>query len=193
MRSFLVAAICTLALCAVTPLAAEPPPPREKPAPQEKAATLPTLPPAWHGIWTGTCTVEGPARKHLEFPMELHVAPIEGRRAWTWRIVYGEGERRQVRPYELLPVAGGKGHFRVDEKNSIVIDSWLHGSTLYSRFEVGKVSIDARYTLRGKSLDVSLATTSAAPVATTGGKDGVPPVRAFRFVALQSGTLTKAE
>jgi hypothetical protein len=125
--------------------------------------------------------------------MELHVAPIEGRAAWTWRIIYGEGAKRQVRDYELLPVAGGAGHFRVDEKNGIVIDSWLHQGTLYSRFEVGGVSIDARYTLDGGTLTVSLVTTRVTPAATTGGDKGIPAVKAFPFVALQSGTLTKSE
>ena len=189
----LLTAVLLLALLA-SATAADDGPPAAKKVPAKKAGTnaLPTLPKAWLGIWKGPCTVAGPTRKRLDFPMELHVAPIEDRDAWTWRIVYGEGAKRQVRNYELLPVAGGKGHFRVDEKNGIVIDSWLHGDTLYSRFEVGAVSIDARYTLtkQGK-LAVSLVTTRVAPSATTGGKDGVPAVRAFPFVALQSGVLTK--
>ena len=195
MRSIHLTAAClALLLLASTLRADEPRPPstndEAEKAPKEPA---PTLPGAWHGVWRGVCTVAGPTRKRLEFPMELHVAPIEGRKAWTWKIVYGQGAKRQVRPYELLPVADTNGHFRVDEKNGIVIDAWLHGGTLYSRFEVGTVSIDARYTLRGTKLDVSLVTTKAAPIATTGGKDGVPPVKAFPFVALQSGTLTRSE
>ncbi len=195
MRSIHLLAACLAVLVLSNTLRADEPRPPSTNDEAEKAPKEPSpaLPAGWHGVWKGACTVAGPQRARLEFPMELHVAPIKGRTAWTWQIIYGAGAKRQVRPYELLPVAGSEGHFRVDERNGIIIDAWLHGGTLYSRFEVGTVSIDARYTLRGKRLDVSLVTTQVAPSATTGGKDGVPPVKAFPFVALQSGTLTKSE
>ncbi len=194
----LLAAAATL-LVLSSAIRADDAPPAPEQAPTKKAPAkqapgeVPRLPDTWHGVWKGPCTVSGPTRKRLDFPMELHVAPIDGRAAWTWRIVYGEGAKRQVRAYELLAVPGGKGHFRVDEKNGIVIDSWLHRDTLYSRFEIGSVSIDARYTLVRGSLEVSLVTTRVAPIATTGGEKGVPPVKAFPFVAVQRGTLSRSE
>lgn len=137
MRSTLLLLACLGALVLARPGLAEDPAPTTKAKPAKEPAHTPTLPKAWHGIWKGRCKTGNLRGTSIDFAMELHVEPIEGRDAWTWTIVYGEGAKRQVRPYELLPVAGSKGHFRVDEKNSIVIDSYLLGDTLYARFELG--------------------------------------------------------
>ncbi len=158
----------------------------DTPAPAAKKAALPE---AWHGIWKGRVKSESRNGKTVDFAMELHIEPIEGRNACTWRIVYGEGDRRQVRPYELLPV-DGKGHFRIDEKNGIVIDAFLIGDTIYSSFGLNKVRIDARYRLRGDALEFSIATQKAAPMGTTGG-GAVPAVEVFELVAAQRATLRK--
>jgi hypothetical protein len=146
----------------------------------------------WEGVWKGPCTVWRDGKVAMDFPMELHVAPIgEGRSGWTWRVVYGEGEKRQVRPYELLPVDGEPGHFVVDEKNGIVIDAYLERDALHSRFWVADNVIEATYAREGDAMVVALKTYGAKPVRLSGGEKGIPPVASYGLRAVQRATLER--
>ncbi len=169
---------------------AEPDPDRlpPKPVPAEK----PTFPTSWVGHWKGAARAALRGRPDREFTMELVIAPIPGRDAFTWTIVYAEGERRQERAYEIVPVDAAAGHFRIDEKNSILIDAYFLENAVHSRFEVQNSSIDVRYAMRNGGIDVSLTTyAKAPPVTTSGGKDRVPEVLSYGLSAVQTARLTK--
>ncbi|MCP3858961.1 MAG: hypothetical protein GY704_04860, partial [Phycisphaeraceae bacterium] len=112
------------------------------------ATEKPAFPASWIGRWKGAARSAIRGAPDREFTMELHVAPIPDRDAHTWTIVYGEGERRRVRAYEIVPVDAAAGHFRIDEKTSILIDAYLLGDALHSRFDVQNSSIDVRYVMR---------------------------------------------
>lgn len=109
----------------------------------------PGLPAEWHGVWKGKRTnvvkIGGPAEESV---MELHIRPIEGK-AYTWRIIYGEGEKREVKDYVLKRGEKGPNHFVVDEQNGFLLDCWLVGGTLYNLIRarnpsVGKVPEEYR-------------------------------------------------
>ena len=125
--------------------------------------------------------------------MELGIEPLPSGDGHTWTIVYEGGGKRQVRPYEIHPVDAKTGHYRVDEKNSIVLDAYLVGPALHSRFEVGTSVIDVRYAMRDGAIDVVLTTYGKAPVSTTGGEGRVSPVHAYPLLAVQTATLRRVE
>jgi len=158
----------------------------EDPAPAEK------FPASWEGAWKGPCITVRKGKTPLRFPMELHVARREGKPGWTWRIVYGEGAKRQVRPYELVPVEGEPNHFVIDEKNSILIDAYFQDDTLRSRFRVADSSLEVTYARKGDTtLDVTITTFSAKPARTSGGKGNIPAVDSYALRAVQRGALTR--
>jgi len=160
----------------------------EESAEREDSAPFPA---SWAGVWTGPCrSGPPPSGDKIVFPMELHVAPIDGREAWTWTIVYGEGDKRQVRPYELVPVDAKKHHWKIDEKNGIAIDAWFVDDTLYSRFGVLGNRIEAHYRRDGDSIDVTL-TTFKGVATKSGGEGRVPEVNAGRLIGVQRGKLTR--
>ena len=146
----------------------------------------PTFPKSWEGVWKGACVLVRGGKTAMEFPMELHVEKREGH--WTWKVVYGAGAQRQVRPYELR--ATGE-NWVIDEKNGIVIDSYFENGRLHSRFDVMESSIQATYRRRGDELDVSLVTFDAKPVRRSGGQDRIPKVAAYELRAVQRGTLKR--
>ena len=148
------------------------------------APAPPAFPEGILGTWKGTVRSESPGGKSMEFPMALTVAPIEGRDAWSFTITYGEGERKQVRPYELLPVEGSPGRFRIDERNGIVLDAAFVGDTLHCGFSVQGNTIFARYRLADDA--VEFAIDSFASGVETGGKDGAPAVTGFVLQAPRS-------
>ncbi|MCU0726409.1 MAG: hypothetical protein MUE73_11560 [Planctomycetes bacterium] len=149
---------------------------------------LAAFPASFAGEYRGTCRAEGPAGAPSEFPMELALAPVPGREAWSFSIVYGEGERRQVRAYELLP-GESPGRFRIDERNGIVLDAAFVGDTLFSCFTVEGNLIQARYRFLGDAVDFEI--TSYRPAGPTGGKDRAPEVGTFGLAALQRARLGK--
>ncbi len=127
--------------------------------------------------------------------MELHVAATESRDRFTWTIVYGEGEQRQERPYELIVKDAAKGLYEVDEKNSIRLPMALLDGAFYCNFEVEGSILNATYRLEGRGTSderivieiVSLATT----VERTGGEDRAPEVRTRMPATLQRGVLRR--
>jgi hypothetical protein len=122
----------------------------------------PTLPESWLGTYAGTFTIEGDSAIE-PFRGELRVAPIGEGPAVSWTIIYGEGDRRQVRPYELVPVDGQPGRFEIDEKNGVRIAMRLVGEDLLlGQFTVGDSLIVARYERSADAIRAELATFDAA-------------------------------
>ena len=171
-----------LLLCVLVPtvlLAEDDPPPP------------PVFPVTFEGTWKGACDLIRGSAPVTTFPMELHVKRLEREGCWTWHVVYGAGDARQLRPYLLRPVVGEPLHFRVDETNGVLIDAYLENEALHSRFRVGGNVTEATYARTGDRLAVTLTTFGAEPASTTGGQDGVPPVESFPLRGIQRGVLER--
>lgn len=165
-----------------------------------------TLPDEWLGLWSGTSTAHLRDGRTLEFATALEVRPKAGEPGvWSWTLVYGEGDQRQVRAYELLAVPdmpgvpgvpGGPGRFRIDEQNGIVLEQLLVGTAMYGRFVVGGSDIAGVYRLAedGASMELELVTYAAPPDGVeTGGEGNVPAVYTAVPVAVQRGRLAKVD
>ena len=150
----------------------------------------PVFPASWVGTWSGRCDLVRGGKTVSDFAMELHVAPTKDG-AYTWTIIYGEGEKRQVRPYELMPAEGRADHWRIDEKNGIVLDAFLENDRLRNRFGVMGNLIEATYARDGDALTVTLTTFGMKPMATTGGEGRIPAVTSYPLKAVQRGVLRR--
>lgn len=161
-------------------------------AKSERAAPIaPGLPAEWHGVWKGRCVSEDATGRTQEFAMELHIRPIaEGKLAW--QIVYGEGERRQVRPYELHVDPARPGKLVMDEKNGILLDCQRFGSILQCQFQVDKNLIVSRDELTSEGIRVEITTFDAAAPRATSANAGRFQVRSFPAKAIQRGLLRRA-
>ena len=179
MRRLLFTLVVGIAVLAVGNLQAE-----------EKA---PAFPASWEGAWAGPCVVVRQGKTVMSFPMELHVKKLEEGDGWTWRIVYGEGDKRQVRPYELLPVEKEPDHFIVDEKNGILIDHYLENDTLHARFAVMSSVIEATYEKKGEDeMRVTLTTFGHEPKTKSGAQGNIPEVHSFPLLAVQRAALERS-
>ncbi len=186
-----VAAVPLLAALLV-PLGCQTPGPAKSNADVPQAANQLTFPDDWLGVWRGTCVAFAPGRgQTMTFPMDLHIAPIAGSERMTWKLVYGEGEQRDVRAYELVTVDAAKGHYQIDEKNSIVIDSYLIGDSLWSQFAVQSSLITIKYDRVGGELLFELSSTQQNEPTITGGEGGIPEVSAYPVRAIQRATLER--
>jgi hypothetical protein len=115
------------------------------------------LPPSWDGVWKGSTTLTWASGKVEAAGMELHVGPVAGGPSKTWKVVYDFADRREVREYEIRPLEGGAaGRLVIDEKNGFLIDNYLAGDTLYSRFTINGNLVTTRFALRGDAVEVEL-------------------------------------
>lgn len=105
----------------------------------------------WCGNWKGTLEIIS-GGKTSSVPMELNIAKTESAGKYSWIIVYGEGESRQERKYELLERDGSSGLFDLDEKNGIILEMLYSSGRFYSVFDVEGMLISAVYRLYGGNI-----------------------------------------
>ena len=153
------------------------------------APAHPGLPADWHGRWTGTLKITSAAGEAKETPMEMVIGPLKDSKNYRWKIVYGKGP---VRDYELVPQEKA-GHFVIDEKNGLLIDAWLVGSTVHSFFQVADSLIPVRYELAGDALRFSLTQSTTKDPRTTKLTRGDFEAKAFRLQAVHVAELKKAK
>ncbi|MDX2147687.1 MAG: hypothetical protein SFZ23_09215 [Planctomycetota bacterium] len=177
-------------------------------APQPVAS--PTLPSEWLGVWRGDVRVTAAGQPRAQnvdapaFTMELRIAPIasgSGSDRFTWTIIYEGSAGKQERPYELIASEPKAGRFQIDEKNGIVLDATLLGSSIYSQFLIMGSRIAASYRLEDAgTADASddaivfeLISTSDEAGRPTGGQGQTPPVTTWPAQSLQRATLRRVE
>ena len=129
--------------------------------------------------------------------MTVEIFPIdtskEGR--YTFGLVYGSKEQ-DWRPYELVPVHPEKGVWKVDEKNSIVMESYLCGPKLLCWFVVQGSRILCTYEKTSDTEMVfEVCSGKETAVSTTGktkqGEEDIPEVLTYPVSVFQRAVLTK--
>lgn len=150
------------------------------------------LPPSWDGVWKGATTLSWATGKVEAVAMELHVSPMPGGQSKVWKVIYAFGDRREVRDYEIRPAeGGGAGRLVIDEKNGFLIDNYLAGDTLYSRFTINGNLVTTRFELRGESVEVELTMFDVRSPRLTKLTGGSFEVSSFSPKYVQRGTLRR--
>ena len=155
-----------------------------------------SFPQSFVGNWKGTLTWNRPEKAAQQFAMRLNIQAVDSGR-YTWQIIYGDDDpstslRIDNRPYILMPVGTSKGHWKIDERNTIVLDGYFIGNSFTSVFAVSGSTIVSKYELTADVLLVSFTTYARKPIATTGGTSSeIPPVESYKVVGLQQGLLKR--
>jgi hypothetical protein len=153
------------------------------------------LPPDWHGHWRGQLQIMKPQGLGQTYPMQLVIRPLDSAR-YQFSIIYGEGAQAQKRPYELLVIDAAKGHYRVDEKNSILIDARLMGNRLITWFAVGPSELVATYERVGDTIVFEILSAPEKPALASGGREHqgqpIPAVNSFLANGFQRAVLHRA-
>lgn len=69
-------------------------------------------------------------------PMEFWLQPTDSVGKYNYVIVYGEGEKRQERNYNLIARDEKTGSYLIDENNGILLEAKVFENRLYSLYEV---------------------------------------------------------
>jgi hypothetical protein len=155
-----------------------------------------SFPQSFAGNWKGTLTWNRPEKASQQFAMRLNIQPVDSGR-YTWQIIYGNDDpsnskKVDDRLYLLFPVDTVRGHWQIDERNTIVLDGYFIGTSFTSVFSVSGSTIVARYELTADGMLVSFTTYSTKAIITTGGTSNeIPPVDSYKVIGLQQGLLKR--
>ena len=148
------------------------------------------LPAEWLGDWAGTLVIPN-AKTPQEVPMELHIHPLKNEPGYQWQIVYGAGDKKNVRNYKLIPQSDKPGSFVMDEVNGVLLDCRLMGNVMFSQFKVGDVLLTSREELRDGKLFTEIITSRFGSPRVTGDKGKESEVHSYPLQSIQHATLTK--
>ncbi|ULQ52347.1 hypothetical protein [Flavihumibacter fluvii] len=152
-----------------------------------------TFPASWQGKWKGTLDwYQGPVKRQ-SVDMELHILPTDSADQYSWRLIYGK-QQQDNRPYILRPYDKSKGHWLIDELNSIILDQFLIGDRFCGSFSVGGNTILNTYALSGDSLVVEFYNSQEKAIAITGGRDTtIPKVKSYGIRSFQRAVLKRSD
>ncbi|MCB0473673.1 MAG: hypothetical protein KDC56_11495 [Flavobacteriaceae bacterium] len=156
-----------------------------------------TFPDSWSGSYKGELQIYGVDSVKMKVGMQLDIAPTARDSVYSWKIIYNMNGKEDLRAYELHTVDRQKGHYRVDELNSIVLDGYLRAHIFTSFFEVSGAYIIAAYTKEGDSIVFEIISALSEPVSTSGntkqGEEAIPEVQAYQINGRQKAILRKIE
>jgi hypothetical protein len=151
----------------------------------------PSFPQSFVGQWKGKLEWRVAGKPPQTFAMRLSIRPTDSAGTYTWEVTYGD-KAQDNRPYLLVPVDTAKGHWAVDERNGIVLDSYVHGQALHGAFTVQGATIVDNYRLERGKLHVEFFTLKLGEKRTSGhGTEDSPTVDSYRISSYQYGVLER--
>jgi hypothetical protein len=89
---------------------------------------------AFEGRWSGPCKLKPAFNGTDGFPMTLEVTASSTGARWKTVNIAAGNLPEQIRDYELKAVDAVSGHYVMDEKNGLLLDTFLSEKSLRSNF-----------------------------------------------------------
>ncbi|MBK9255214.1 MAG: hypothetical protein IPM42_06990 [Saprospiraceae bacterium] len=154
-----------------------------------------TFPDDWLGVWSGTLEIYNQTGLVQKIPMKAEHLVTDTTGVYIWSLVYGEDTIKGRRNYFLKTVDAEKGHYVVDEKNGIFLDSYVIGNKLISNFEVSGNHLVSTYTLEREKILFEIFVSDNKSIRVSGGNlhhdEEIPEVFSFRSKVYQKAILYK--
>jgi len=150
------------------------------------------FPVEWIGKYKGQLNIIKANNDTMKVNMELYIDSPDAEGFYPWILKYGE---KDVRYYGLEVVDAERGHYLIDEHNSIKLDAFLRGNHLITKFSVMDSDLIFHYEKNGKGIAIKVYTSSAESFSETGGEvianDTIPTVASYKLAGFQSALLHK--
>lgn len=156
------------------------------------------FPACFTGNWAGKLQWMVAGKPTKSFTMQLFIQPADTPGHYTWQIIYGDPSAplsaEDNRPYLLKPVDSAKGHWVVDERDGIVLDSYVHGNSIHGAFTVKGNTIVDNYSILNGRMHVEFLSTRLEEKTRSGkGTEATPFVDSYKISSYQSGILMKVK
>jgi len=157
-----------------------------------------SFPDTWEGNYKGDLMIYGVDSVKMQIEMELKIKKTSNDSISDWTIIYHTKDKNDVRAYSLVLVDKQKGHYKIDEKNSIMLDVYLHNNLiLTSFFEVMESTIIITYKKVDNNILFELIASKPEPVSKTGNTkfndEDIPEVLSFKVNGRQKAILKKVD
>lgn len=153
------------------------------------------FPKSWLGEYEGNLEIYAVDSIGMQLKMKLGIHPTEKDSVFQWIITYDFKGKVDVRSYELKIVDVKKGYYQIDEKNSIIIDSYYRYDIFTSYFEVNKSVIIASYKQQQDAIIFEIIAANSVPASKTGGtiikEEEIPVVYSYPVNGRQKCILKK--
>ncbi len=163
---------------------------------QEKDTDTADFPASWVGNWKGELKIYTGRGLGQTIPMQLRIHPVNDS-TYTYGIVYGPDEKSGLRDYQLDIIDAKNGIYRIDEKNTILMDSYLLGGKFYSTFEVlGNYLVSTTEIIEGKMIyEIISGDTEAISITGNAEHNGepIPKVKSYPVRVRQIAILEREE
>ena len=144
----------------------------------------------WIGHYEGPLSVIDIHGDTQRVEMKLTIGPPDDLGMYTWTIQYGDKDKRY---YGLEAINAEKGHYRIDEYNSIKLDAFLKGNNLITNFSILSRNITYSYRKEADGIAITVFFSKTEPVSITGKaiikQDTIPEAKSHQVTAYQSGFL----
>ncbi len=156
---------------------------------------VPHFPDDWMGCWKGNLKIYGHEGVKQEVPMAIEHGKTDKTDEFSWALFYGEDKEKGKRDYYLKVEDLEKGHFLLDEKNDIFLDTYLIGNKMISDYTVEGNQITSVYTLEQSKMIFEIFFSVESGKRESGdsviNKDTIPGVISFPVKAYQRAVLHK--
>jgi hypothetical protein len=149
------------------------------------------FPETFIGNWKGKMQWMVAGKPSQTFTMQLRIQPSDSAGQYTWQIIYGDSGKDN-RPYILKPVDTAKGHWVVDERDGILLDSYVHGNCIQGAFTVQGNTIIDNYCVENGQMQVEFFSIKLGDKKQSGkGTAETPLVDSYRISSYQKGILKR--
>lgn len=152
------------------------------------------FPKSWEGNYEGELQIFGVDSIRMKLNMKLTIAQKTDS-IYQWKITYNFKGKEDIRDYELLVVDTAKGVYKIDEKNTIVIDSYFKTGIFTSFFEVMNSFIISTYSKNNENIVFEIIAASGNKPSITGNSkfnnEDIPEVKAYLVNGRQKAILKK--
>ena len=154
------------------------------------------VPVEWEGVWKGTVDIWSYNAKIDSFSMSLEITPKDS--VWNFVISYNKDpDKPDVRKYELMVVDSEKYHLAIDEKNSIILDSYFYDNCLYTRFGGMGSDLQSRTCLTQGVMEYEITSNLSEPIRVSGNeviaRDTIPEITSYVLYHVMKARLKKEE
>ncbi|MCC7521884.1 MAG: hypothetical protein IT220_09650 [Flavobacteriaceae bacterium] len=152
------------------------------------------FPKSWVGSYRGQLHLYTIDSIAMRVDMKLDIVQTMNDSIFQWKMTYIFNGNEDVRDYQLKLVDASKGHYIVDERNSILIDTYYRNGVLTSFFEVEKSFIISEYTKIGEEIHFDIISGINQPILSGNSEQKgelIPEVMSFPINGRQEAVLIK--
>lgn len=153
-----------------------------------------SFPASWEGNYKGDLEIYGVDSIAMRVTMILNIKK-KSDSIFKWKITYNFKGKVDVRDYILKLIDAKNGHYTIDEKNTIVIDSYFRANILTSFFEVQDSFIVSTYSRKGNSIIFEIISANGKKRTSSGNKlfegETIPKVNSYLVNGRQKAVLIK--